>query len=188
MRARIVLAVCLFASAAAYARDRAVFVYPKERTWFRRVFYTQHQRELRARLATRYAIDLHEQIASDDALFRIDVDGAKLLVLSAHGDPFSMRFAGGKSRTLDASDRARLKAFLDRLAPDATIVLQSCETGRGFAHLVKELAGPKRKVIAARGVVPADGVEITSVDPLDLKIRCDDGGREWDCTLRLAGG
>lgn len=188
MRARIVLAVCLLASAAAYARDRAVFIYPRERTWFRRVFYTQHQRDLRAQLATRYTIDLHEQIATDDDLFAIDVDGAKVLVLSAHGDPFAMHFADGESRTLDASDRARLKAFFARLAPDATIVLQSCETGRGFAHLVKELAGPERRVIAARGVIPADGVAITSVDPLDLTIRCDDGGREWDCTLRLAGG
>lgn len=185
MRARLVLGVLLFASFAAYARDRAVFIYPRERAWFRPIFYTRHQRELRAQLARRYDIDLHEQIATDDDLFSIDVDGAKLLVLSAHGDPYSMHFAGGKRRTLDRSDLPRLRAFFNRLAPDATILLQSCDTGRGFAHLVKEAAGARRRVIAARGEIPRDGVRITSLAPLDVAIECDDGGRSWDCTLRL---
>ncbi|HEX2835240.1 MAG TPA: hypothetical protein VHW00_19660 [Thermoanaerobaculia bacterium] len=184
MRARLVLAVLLFASCAAYARDRAVFIYPRERAWFRPIFYTQHQRELRAQLARQYEIELHEQIATDADLFSIDVGGAQLLVLSAHGDPYSMRF-DGKRRTLDRSDLARLRAFFDRLAPDATILLQSCDTGRGFAHLVKEAAGARRRVIAARGEIPRDGVRITSVAPLDVVIECDDGGRAWDCTLRL---
>jgi hypothetical protein len=185
MRARIVLAVLLFASVAAHARDRAVLIYPKERTWFRPIFYTAHQKLLHAQLAQQYRIDVHEQIARDDDLFAIDVDGAKLLVLSAHGDPYSMHFENEKTRTLDGTDVARLKTFFDRLAPDATIVLQSCDTGRGFAHLVKEAAGPQRRVIAARGVIPRDGVSITSLAPFDLTIRCEDGGRSWDCTLRL---
>jgi hypothetical protein len=188
MFARILLAVLLFAPMLAQARDRAVLVYPKERSWFRRVFYTAHQRELRAQIAQRYQLDVHEQIASDDDLFAINVDGAKLLVLSAHGDPFSMHFGNGRTRTLDETDRARLKTFLSRLAPDATIVLQSCSTGRGFAHFVKEAAGRNRKVIAARGVIPRDGVEITSIDPFDVTIRCNDAGKHWDCTLRLIGG
>ncbi|MGN6183868.1 MAG: hypothetical protein ACTHQM_09475 [Thermoanaerobaculia bacterium] len=186
MRARIVLAVLLLASLAAHARDRAVLIYPRERAWFRPIFYTQHQQQLRTQLAQRYVIDLHEQIATDVDLFAIDIDGAKLLVLSAHGDPYSMHFANDDTRTLDRTDLARLQKFFDRLAPDATIVLQSCDTGRGFAHLVKEAAGPKRSVIAARGVIPRDGVRITSLDPIDLTIHCDDGGRDWDCTLRLA--
>jgi hypothetical protein len=183
-RRLVLVAVLLFASVA-QARDRAVLVYPRERSLFRRVFYTTHQRALKARLARQYDLDVHDQVATDDALFAINVDGAKLLVLSGHGDPFSMHFAGRDVRTLDESDRARLAAFFDRLAPDATIVLQSCHTGRGFAHVVKDAAGPLRRVIAARGEVPWDGLRITSVAPFEATIRCNDGGRMWDCTVRL---
>jgi hypothetical protein len=186
MFARIVLAVLLVVPPIAEARDRAVLVYPRERALFRPIFYTAHQHDLKASLAERYDVEVHEQVATDDDLFAIDVDGAKVLVLSAHGDSFSMHFSGRDRRTLDASDRAALAAFLERLAPDATIVLQSCSTGLGFAHMVKELAGPSRKVIAARGTIPRDGVAITSLDPLDVAIVCQDGGRPWDCTLRLA--
>lgn len=184
MLARILLAVMLVAPFAE-ARERAVLIYPRERSWFRRIFYTSHQRDLRARIEARYETDVHEQVASEDALFAVDVDGAKLLVLSAHGDAFSMYFAGRKSRTLDSSDRAKLRRFFDRLDPNATIVLQSCHTGRGFAHLVKEAAGPDRRVIAARGEVPANGLRITSVAPFDATIDCNDGGRRWNCTVRL---
>jgi hypothetical protein len=183
-RRLVLVAVLLFASVA-QARDRAVLVYPRERSLFRRVFYTTHQRALKAGLARQYDLDVHDQVATDDALFAINVEGAKLLVLSGHGDPFSMHFAGRNTRTLDESDRARLAAFFDRLAPDATIVLQSCHTGRGFAHVVKDAAGPLRRVIAARGEVPWDGLRITSVAPFDATIRCNDGGRMWDCTVRL---
>ena len=184
MLARLLIAVVLFVPLAE-ARERAVLIYPKERSLFGRLFYTSHQRNLRASIAREYDLTVHEQIATDDALFAIDVDGAKLLVLSAHGDPFSMYFAGRKNRTLDSTDRARLARFLDRLDPFATIVLQSCHTGRGFAHLVKEAAGPTRRVIAARGEIPWNGLRITSIAPFDATIRCDDGGRMWDCTLRL---
>ena len=183
-RRLVLVAVLLFASVA-QARDRAVLVYPRERSLFRRVFYTTHQRALKARLARQYDLDVHDQVATDDALFAINVDGAKLLVLSGHGDPFSMHFASRSVRTLDATTRARLAAFFDTLAPDATIVLQSCFTGRGFARVVKEAAGPARRVIAARGEVPWDGLEITSLAPFDATMHCDDGGRRWDCTLRL---
>jgi len=183
-RRLVLVAVLLFASVA-HARDRAVLVYPKERSIFRRIFYTSHQRTLRQRIARQYDLDVHEQVATDDAIFAIDVDGAKLLVLSGHGDPFAMHFAGRRSRTLDASDRVRLTAFLSRLDPAATIVLQSCETGRGFAHLVKEAAGPLRHVIAARGEVPWNGLRITSVAPFDATMSCRDGVRRWDCTVRL---
>ena len=183
-RRLVLVAVLLFASVA-YARDRAVLVYPRERSVFRRVFYTPHQRELRQRLGAQYDLEVHEQVATDDAIFAIDVDGAKLLVLSGHGDPFAMHFAGRRSRTLDASDRERLTAFLARLDPAATIVLQSCGTGRGFAHLVKEAAGPLRHVIAARGEVPWNGLRITSVSPFDATMSCRDGGKRWDCTVRL---
>jgi hypothetical protein len=96
-----------------------------------------------------------------------------------------MYFADRKKPTLDATDKARLAAFFDRLDPHATIVLQSCHTGRGFAHLVKEVAGPTRRVIAARGEIPWNGMRITSVEPFDATIRCRDGRRAWDCTLRL---
>lgn len=184
MLARILLAVMLVAPFAE-ARERAVLIYPRERSWFRRIFYTSHQRDLRARIEARYETDVHEQVASEDELFAVDVDGAKLLVLSAHGDAFSMYFASRKSRTLDSSDRAKLRRFFDRLDPGATIVLQSCHTGRGFAHLVKEAAGPDRRVIAARGEIPANGLRITSVAPFDATIDCDDGGRRWDCTISL---
>ncbi len=184
MLARLVLAVMLLAPFAE-ARDRAVLIYPKERSWFRRIFYTAHQRDLRARIESRYETDVHEQVASEGELFAADVDGAKLLVLSAHGDAFSMYFASRKDRTLDSTDRAKLRRFFDRLDPHATIVLQSCHTGRGFAHLVKEAAGPERRVIAARGEVPPNGMRITSVAPFDAAIRCEDDGRTWDCTIRL---
>lgn len=181
---RLLIAVLLLAPLAE-AGERAVLVYPKERSWFRRIFYTSHQRQLRAQLAFRYDVDVREQVASEEELFAVDVDGATLLVLSAHGDPFSMYFAGRKDRTLDATDQARLKAFIGRLDPAATIVLQSCHTGLGFAHLVKEAAGPRRRVIAARGEIPWDGLRITSVAPLDVTIDCDEEGRRWDCTIRL---
>jgi hypothetical protein len=185
MSVRFALAVLLLLASIAEARDRAVFVYPRERSILRHVFYTSHQRELRRRAGEKYVVAVHEQIATDEALFAIDVDGATLLVLSAHGDPFSMHFGSRKSRTLDASDRLRLEKFLSRLDPFATIVLQSCHTGRGFAHLVKEAAGPTRRVIAARGEVPWNGLQITSLSPFDATMRCDDGGQSWDCTLRL---
>jgi hypothetical protein len=185
MHVRVVLAVLLFFAPLARARDRAVFVYPRERSFFRHTFYTSHQRALRHRVGQEYDVAVHDQIATDNALFAIDVDGAMLLVLSAHGDPFSMYFANRKSRTLDSSDRHRLEQFLARLDPFATIVLQSCQTGLGFAHVVKEAAGPTRRVIAARGEVPWNGMQITSLTPFDATLRCDDGGRSWDCTLRL---
>ena len=184
MLLRLLLAVIILAPLAE-ARERAVLIYPKERSWFRRIFYTSHQRELRARIAARYDVTVHEQVASERDLFETDIDGANLLVLSAHGDPFSMYFANRKSRTLDASDRTRLERFFDRLDPFATIVLQSCHTGRGFAHIVKAAAGPNRRVIAARGEVPWNGLRITSVAPLDVAIDCEDGGRRWDCRIEL---
>lgn len=184
MLQRLLVAVLLLAPFVE-ARERAVLIYPRERSLFRRIFYTAHQRELRARIEGRYETEVHEQVSSENELFGVDVDGAKLLVLSAHGDAFSMYFAGRKTRTLDATDRAKLRRFFNRLAPDATIVLQSCHTGKGFAHLVKEAAGPDRHVIAARGEVPANGLRITSIAPFDATIDCDDGGRRWDCTLRL---
>jgi hypothetical protein len=183
-RRLVLVAVLLFASVA-HARDRAVLVYPKEHSIFRRIFYTSHQRALRQRIARQYDLEVHEQVATDDAIFAIDVDGAKLLVLSGHGDPFAMHFAGHRSRTLDASDRVRLTAFLSRLDPTATIVLQSCETGRGFAHLVKEAAGPLRHVIAARGEVPWNGLRIISFAPFDATMSCRDGAKRFDCTVRL---
>lgn len=184
LRRLALVAVCVFAPLAE-AGERAVLVYPKERSLFRRIFYTSHQRLLRQQIDARYDTEIHEQIATAEELFAIDIDGAKLLVISAHGDPFSMYFASRRTRTIDASAKARLKEFFDRLDPDATIVLQSCHTGRGFAHVVKQAAGPRRRVIAAKGEIPWNGLQITSVEPFDATIRCLDGGRLWDCTVRL---
>lgn len=162
-------------------RERAVLVYPKERAWFRPLFYTHHQRELQKRLGVRYDVEIHEHVGSDDALFGIDVRGAKLLVLSAHGDPYAMFFASRSRRTLDATDAPRLRRFLAQLDRDAVIVLQSCQTGRGFAHLVKEAAGGRR-VVAAKGEIPAGGLEILSLWPFEVKITC---SGDSDCTIRL---
>lgn len=189
MSRRLVLVAVFLFACAGYARDRAVLIYPRERSLFRRIFYTSHQHKLAGTIAQTYDVETHEQIATDDALFAIDVDGAKLLVISGHGDPFAIYMGRRDQRTLDASDEDRLRAFLGRLAPDATIVLQSCQTGRGFAHLVKRAAGPSRRVIAARGEIPWDGVEITSAAPFDARILCGVGAaKRWDCTLRLVGG
>jgi hypothetical protein len=184
---RVVLVAVLLLASAVQARDRAVLVYPREQSLFRRVFYTSHQNELRAGIAGRYDLTVHEQIASDDELFAIDVDGAKLLVISGHGDPFAIYMSRRDQRTLDWTDREPLKAFLSRLDERATIILQSCDTGRGFAHLVKELAGPNRKVIAAKGEIPWNGLQITSMAPFDATIMCGLGApsKRWDCTLRL---
>jgi hypothetical protein len=186
MSRRLVLVAVLFLSVAAEARERAVLIYPRERSLFRRIFYTSHQRRLVERIARQYDVALYTQVATDEQLFGVDVDGAKLLVISGHGDPFAIYMARRNQRTLDASDRETLKRFLDRLDPAATIVLQSCHTGNGFAHVVKEAAGPMRRVIAARGEIPWNGVRITSVQPFDATILCG-VGREarWDCTLRL---
>jgi hypothetical protein len=167
-------------------RERAVMIYPREHVWFRRAFYNNHQRELQKELQRRYAIEVHEQVATDAALFAIDIRGAKLLVLSAHGGPHAMSFNGRGHRTVDGADQARLTAFFAQLAPDATIILQSCYTGLGFARIVKKAAGPNRRVIAAQGEIPRDGVVITSLAPLDVAITCRDGhGEPWDCKVRL---
>ena len=180
---RLVLAFLLVALPLV-ARERAVLVYPREHAIFRPLFYTPHQHDLVRDLRTQYDVDVHEQIATADDLFAIDVRGASLLVISGHGNPFSISLSGRDTRTLDAAQRERLAAFLGTLAPDATIVLQSCDTGRGFAWLVKEAAGPSRHVIAAKGTIPRDGVRF-SLAPFDAAITCRDDGRVWDCTLRL---
>ena len=185
MRTRVLIAFLLICAPVAYARDRAVLIYPRERAFFRRVFYTPHQTALRKRLEKTYDVTVHKQVASDEEFFAIDVDGAKLLVISGHGDAFSISMNGRESRTLDSSDSDRLAEFFSRLDPFATIVLQSCDTGRGFAHLVKDAAGLTRRVIAANGEVPWNGMRITSVAPFDVTIRCRDHARSWDCTLRL---
>jgi hypothetical protein len=182
---RAVIALLLLFAPSLYARDRAVLIYPRERAMFRRVFYTPHQWLLRRRLAKTYDVTVHRQIATDDELFAIDVDGAKLLVISGHGDPFSISLDGRNSRSLDENDAGRLAEFFSRLDPFATIVLQSCDTGRGFAHLVKDAAGPTRRVIAANGEIPWNGMRITSIDPFDVTILCHDRAGDWDCTLRL---
>ena len=186
MSRRLILVAVLLVSFAAVARERAVLIYPRERSLFRRIFYTSHQRRLVERIAKQYDVALHAQIATDEQLFDIDIEGAKLLVISGHGDPFAIYMARRNQRTLDASDREKLKTFLGRLDPAATIVLQSCHTGKGFAHIVKEAAGPLRRVIAARGEIPWNGVRITSVEPFDATILCGVGAEaRWDCTLRL---
>ena len=59
MLARLLLAVLIFVPLAE-ARERAVLIYPKERSWFRRIFYTSHQREVRSRIAARYDVRVHE--------------------------------------------------------------------------------------------------------------------------------
>jgi hypothetical protein len=167
-------------------RERAVMIYPRERVWFHRAFYNRHQHELQRELQKRYVVEVHDQVATEAALFAIDVRGAKLLVLSAHGGPYAMSFNGRGSRTVDASDQARLAAFFSQLAPDATIILQSCYTGLGFARIVKRAAGPDRRVIAAEGEIPRDGVAITSLAPIDVAITCrDDRGRMWNCKIGL---
>ena len=166
------------------ARDRAVLVYPREHALLRPLFYTSHQRELARGLRAQYDVDVHEQIATADELFAIDVRGASLLVISGHGNPFAISLDGRGERTIDSAQRARLAAFLDQLAPDATIILQSCDTGRGFAWLVKEAAGASRHVIAAKGTIPRDGLSI-SLMPFAATITCEDAGRVWDCTVRL---
>jgi len=161
-----------------------VLIYPREHALFHPLFYTPHQRELRDELRASYDVEVHEQIATADELFAIDVRGASLLVISGHGNPFAISLSGRDDRTLDSRQRERLAAFLGTLAPNATIVLQSCDAGRGFAWLVKELAGPSRRVIAAKGTIPRDGLRI-AVAPLDVTITCRDDDRDWDCKLAL---
>ena len=174
----LLLALILYAA----PHERAVLIYPHERVWFRRVFYTRHQRALQRELQKRFVVDVHEQVGTAGDLFSIDVRGAKLLVLSGHGSPFALSLQGRGERTLDASQFARLKTFLSQLAPDGTIILQSCDTGLGFAWIVKRAAGANRRVIAANGDIPPDGLQITSLAPLNVTITCEGG---WDCTLRL---
>lgn len=167
-----------------FARERAVVIYPREHALFRPLFYTSHQRALVDGLRAQYDVDVHEQIGTAAELFAIDVRGASLLVISGHGNPFAMSLDGRDTRTLDAAQRTRLAAFFASMKPDATIILQSCDAGRGFAWLVKEAAGATRHVIAARGTIPRDGLHI-ALAPLEVRITCRDDGREWDCTVRL---
>ena len=165
------------------ARDRAVVIYPREHALFP-LFYTSHQRDLLRSLRSEFDVDVHEQIGTAEDLFAIDVRDASLLVISGHGNPFAMSLDGRDSRTIDSAQRARLAAFLSAMKPDATIVLQGCDTGRGFAWLVKEAAGPTRHVIAAKGTIPRDGLHI-GLAPLEVSITCRDEGRDWDCTIKL---
>lgn len=167
-------------------RERAVMIYPREHAWFRHVFYTAHQRDLQRELARRYDLDVYEQIGTAQALFEINVSGANVLVLSGHGSPFSMALDGRDQASLTPADEERLRGFLSELAPDATIILQSCYTARFFAAVVKKAAGPGRHVIAADGDVPRDGLSITSLDPLGVAITCrDPGQKRRDCTVRF---
>lgn len=184
MRVLAAAALLVF-TLASYASERAVMIYPRERPWFRRVFYTRHQRELRATLAKRFLVEVHEQVATDDDLLRIDVRGAKLLVISAHGSATAMFFDRGTDRTLDAGDLDRLRAFFAQLDPEATIILQSCNTGKGLAWTVKEAAGPHRRVIAAKGTVPTKGMTISSLDPVKVDLRCRGKRGGWDCRVEL---
>ena len=181
---RAAAVVVLFACSA-HAAERAVLIYPKEHFSFRRTFYSAHQRELRAELGRRFEVEVHEQVRTATELLAIDVRGAKLLMISGHGDPFAIALGDDGRRTLDAGDLERLRLFFAQLDPDATIVLQSCDVGRGFAWVVKEAAGPRRHVIAGKGTVPRDGLAITSVDPVDAQITCDGASGPWDCTIRL---
>ena len=167
---------------AAVPRERAVLVYPHEHAWFRRLFYNGHQSALQHALEKRFTLEVHKQVGSASELFNIDVRGAGVLVLSGHGSPFAMSLDKRGERTLDVRQFERLREFFSQLAPDATIILQSCDTGLGFAWIVKRAAGPNRHVIAAEGEIPRDGLRITSLAPLDVTITCDDGR---DCTLRL---
>jgi hypothetical protein len=166
------------------ARDRAVVIYPREHALLHPLFYTSHQRDLVHSLQSMFDVEVHEQVGNAEDFFAIDVRDASLLVISGHGNPFAISLDGRDERTLDAAQRERLAAFLARLAPDATIVLQSCDAGRGFAWLVKEAAGPARHVIAAKGTIPRDGLRI-GLAPLQVSITCRDDGRDWDCTIRL---
>ena len=175
----LLLALLLHASV---PRERAVLVYPREHAWFHRLFYNAHQNALQRELQKRFTLDVHRQVGSASELFDIDVRGAALLVLSGHGSPFAMSLGKRGERTLDSRQFERLQAFFSQLAPDATIILQSCDTGLGFAWIVKRAAGPNRHVVAAEGEIPREGLQITSVAPLDVTITCDDGR---DCTLRL---
>jgi hypothetical protein len=179
------VAVLLLLALSVEAADRAVLIYPKERPWFRRVFYTSHQRELREQLRSRFDIEVHNQVATAEKVLQVDITGARLLLISAHGDPFALFLGADGKRTLDSRDIGRLRKFFSKLAPDATIVLQSCHNGRGFAWAVKEAAGPGRRVIAAKGVIPPDGLRITSLDPVDVRITCRGRNGPWDCTIRL---
>lgn len=181
------LLLALLLAASHGPRERAVMIYPREHTWFfNRVFHTAHQRALQQKLREQYDVEVFDQIATADELFRIDVRGASLLVLSGHGCPWAMSLDGRDSATLTAMNIDRMRAFLSELAPDATIVLQSCYTGKYFANLVKEAAGPARHVIAADGDVPRDGMSITSLQPLDVEIRCSEPHhRLRDCTVRF---
>src|SRR5258708_31135798 len=171
---------------AAAPRERAVMIYPREHAWFRRAFYNRHQHELQRLLQKQYAVEVHDQVATEGELFAVDIRGAKLLVLSAHGGPYAMSFSGRGERTVDETDQTRLALFFSQLAPDATIILQSCYTGLGFARIVKKAAGPSPRVIAAEGEIPRDGVVITSLTPIDVAITCrDDRGQMWDCKIGL---
>lgn len=174
-----------FAAVPLAARERAVLIYPRELGLFR-IFYSAHQRLIAAQLGARYDVDVRTQVATAGSLFETDVRGASLLVISGHGSPFAISLDGRDQRTLDSSDRERLRAFFATLAPDATIVLQSCDAGQGFAHIVKEAAGPGRRVIAAKGEIPRDGLVIRSLEPFDVSISCrDEKGDLFDCTVKL---
>jgi hypothetical protein len=177
---RLLFAVALLALPLC-ARERAVVVYPREHAIFHPLFYTSHQRELVRELRATYDVDVHEQIGTASELFAIDVKNASLLVISGHGNPFAISLDGRDERTLDATQRDRLAAFFAAMKPDATIILQSCDTGRGFAWLVKEAAGPTRHVIAAKGTITRDGLRIAP----EVSITCRDDGRDWDCTVKL---
>ncbi|HKB81498.1 MAG TPA: hypothetical protein VKH35_17445 [Thermoanaerobaculia bacterium] len=163
-------------------RERAVMIYPREHAVFRHVFYTRHQRDLQRELRREFDLQVHDQVGTADQMFAIDVRGARLLVLSGHGSPFSMSLDGRDAATLTGMSEPRLRAFFSELAPDATIILQSCYTGLSFARVVKEAAGPGRHVIAAYGEVPRDGLQITSLAPVDARLRC---RHAPDCTVRF---
>src|SRR5260370_32492638 len=93
---------------AAAPRERAVMIYPREHVWFRRAFYNRHQHHLQRELQKRYVVEVHDQIATETPLFSIDIPGAKLLVLSAHGGPYAISFNCLGNHTVHASHQTRI--------------------------------------------------------------------------------
>jgi hypothetical protein len=182
--------------AAALSQPKAVMTMPVYDT--SGSFSRAAQSKLISQIESHYLTHMAE-VGTEDELYRTPVAGAKLLVIGGHGTPTSIALGGpddpcgvdcDEKRYIDRSDVEELRSFFNQLAPDATILLNSCSTAwngeeNNIAAVIKRAAGD-RQVIAAGDWVPADWVRITSYEPFDAVIYTWDliGKTPRDVTVR----
>jgi hypothetical protein len=118
--------------------------------------------------------------ASEDDLYALDLQGAKLLVMMGHGTVTSIALDAeeddctrecDEKKYIDMSDEAELRTWFSSADPDLVIVLPDCWTGYGennLSQMVKR-AAQGRRVVASDAPVIASRIEVDSAYPLKVR-------------------